>query len=136
MRLLTDNNGDFAMRFEPHHTVNDMGSRRFELLRPVQVAGFVESRCDFDHASHLFSGLCSSDQGTDKRSVVSNPVDRHFDRQHGRVVCGLLDKLLDRCIKTLVRMVDQHVASPDQGQHISVSFQQSRRNQRCPRLIA
>lgn len=61
-----DDQCHLGVDFVAEHAVHDVRARLFELLRPVDVVGFVKTRHQFDDDGYLFACECRLHQGADE----------------------------------------------------------------------
>ena len=81
----------------------------FQARRPVDIAALVETRLQLDQDRDLLAALRRLDEAVDHRRVRADAVERHFDREHARVVDGRVDECLDR-LERIERMVHELIA--------------------------
>ena len=116
--LVAHDHRQLAVRLEADQPVDDVAAGVLELAGPLDVGLLVEAGLDLDEHQHLLAGLGGVDQGVDDRGVAGGAVERLLDRQHVRVVRGLLDEPLHRRGERVVGVVQQHVAAPQRREHV------------------
>ncbi len=131
----THDQRELGMGFQSSQTVDDVITGFAQLVGPVQIARLVETRSELDQACDLLTRLRRRDQRTHERRIVAQTVHRHLDVGGQRIIGGLADKAFHRCIETLVRMMHQDIASPDDRKHIAIGIEGGRHD-RCPRRVA
>ena len=102
----TDNQSHFGMNFVAEYAVHDVRACLFQLLRPVDVVGFVKTRHQFDHDGNLLARQCGLHQCAHKLRIAAGTVDSHFDGQYIRIGGGFAYHL-DNRIERLIRVVQQ-----------------------------
>ena len=88
--VLEHDQRNLGVSLEAEHAVGDVRADFLELLRPVQIARFIESCRQLDDAGDLLPRFRGLDQRTHERRVVTDAIDGHLDRQRPGVV-GRLD---------------------------------------------
>ena len=116
-RLFANHQRRLRMGLQPAYAERDVRPHAFQLRGPVQIALFVETGLDLHHAGDLLAVFRRPDQRADKGCVISNPVSGHLDRDRLRIIGGFADEVLHGGVETLVRMVQQHVARLNGGEH-------------------
>ena len=117
-----DNQSHFGMDFVAEYAVHDVRARLFQLLRPVDVIGFVKTRHQFDHDGNLFASQRGLHQCAHKLGIAAGTVDGHFDGQHIRIGSGFAYHL-DNRIERLIRVVQQNRRLFDQFEYGAVFAQ-------------
>src|SRR6185503_176702 len=92
--VLEHDQRNFGVGLESKYAVGYMCADFFELLRPVQVARFIESCGQLDDAGDLLPRLGGLDQRTHEGRVVTDAIDGHLDRERPGVIGCLMDKAL------------------------------------------
>ena len=62
--------GDLAMGFKPHKSVNDMHTDFFQLARPDNISFFIQAGLDLHHGGNLLAVVGGPLQGTHNRRVA------------------------------------------------------------------
>ena len=91
------------------HTVNDLGTNRFQHFGPVDVGGLVKARLQLHNGCHFFTLPDGFLQQSHQRRTGTGAVNGLLDRQHRRVVNGFTQEG-QHAVKALEGLVDQHVA--------------------------
>ena len=101
-----------GVRLQVHEAVHHLGAGAFEVPCPANIGFLVESRLEFDDRGDRLAGLRRLDQRLDNRRTFTRAIKRLLDRDHGPVLCGLVQELHDD-IEALVRVMDDDVLGPD-----------------------
>ena len=128
-----------GVRLQRRVAVDDVHAGLLQRLRPVDVRALVEARLQLDQADRLLAALGRADQRRHERRVVARAVHGLLDREHLRVVDGLLDEALDRGREGVVGVVDEDVALAHRAHHVGAAVVVGRRRgcgTRRPRLVA
>ena len=115
--LLAHHQRGLAVRLQADHAVDDVAAGPLQRLGPADVGLLVEPGLDLDQHHDLLAGLGSVDERVDDRRVAAGAVEGLLDREHIRVGRGLLDEALHARGERLVRVVHEHVALPQGGEH-------------------
>ena len=107
-----------AVGLQPEQPVDDVAAGRSSSPGPGDVGLLVEPGLDLHQGQHLLAGLGRLDQGVDDRGVAGGAVEGLLDRQHLRVLGRLLDEPLHAGGEGVVRVVQQHVALLQRGEHV------------------
>ena len=62
VRIASDDEQHFAMRFQADHAIDHVGAGFFEPPRPLDVRCFIKSRAKFNDCRHLFACIRGIDQ--------------------------------------------------------------------------
>ena len=116
--LVAHHHRQLAVRLQADLPVDDVAARVLELAGPADVRLLVEARLQLDEHEHLLAGLGRVDQRLDDRGVAGGAVQRLLDRQHVRVVRGLLDEPLHGGGERVVRVVQEYVGAADRLEHV------------------
>src|SRR6266436_9824313 len=81
-----------AVRFQPHHAVDDMGARFLKLSGPANIGGLVEARAQLDQSGDLLAVVGGLDQRLDYGRITAGAIERNLERQNLRIGGGTLDK--------------------------------------------
>ena len=106
--IAPDDEQRFAVRFQSDHAVDDMRARFLQPARPLDVGGFIKARAQFHQRGDLFAGGGRVDQRFDDRRIAARAIKRDLDREHLRILRGVLDEFDDR-IETFVGMMQEDV---------------------------
>ena len=93
--------------------VHDVDARLLQLARPLDVAALVEARLQLDEADRLLALLGAVDERRDERAVVGGAIHRRLHRDHVGVGRGGRGEGLEARPERLVRLVHEHVGTPD-----------------------
>ena len=116
--FLADDEREFAVGLEADQAVDHVHTGLFELARPDDVVGLVESRLDLDECEDLLAGLGRVDERLDDRAVARCAVQGLLDREDVRVLRGLLEEGLHARREGLVRVVHEHIGLADRREHV------------------
>src|SRR2546430_6466320 len=94
----------FAVRFQPHHAIDDMGARFLELSGPANIGGLVEAGAQFDQSGDLLAIIGGLDQRLDDGRITAGAIERNLERKHLWIGGCTLNKP-DNGIETFVRMM-------------------------------
>jgi len=95
--------------FETHHTINHLCAHRLQTLGVGDVGLFVKACFELHHCGDLFAPLHGFAQQLHQLGLGARAVNGLFDGQHVGVHDGFAQEGQNR-IKTLVRLVNQHIA--------------------------
>ena len=115
--LLTHDQRELDVRFDPLHAVGDVSSCQFELLAPADVGRLVEACGDLDQDRYLLAAAGRVFERLDDRGAATGAVDRELDRENGGIGSGTLQELQDRGVEAVVRQVHQDIAAADLLEH-------------------
>ena len=111
-----------AWVFRPDEAVHDVDAGFFEHAGPFDVRLLVEARFELDERDDLLALARGADERADDGAVgPGGSVDRLLDREHARVLRGLLDERLDRRGERVVRVMHEHVALLEDAEHIGAA---------------
>ena len=101
-------------------------------MRRAQAMLFASSKRALSSTKHgdLLAVLDRARERARERAVAADAVERLLDRQHVRILGGLLEEAQHR-IERLVRVVQQHVAALDQREHRVRVAQRARDDRRA-----
>ncbi len=120
--LIADHERELRVRLEPDHAVHHVDPGLLEHTRPRDVRFLVEARGELHESHHLFPALRGPDERShDRRVLARGPVQRLLDRQHLWVAGSLLHEQLHRGVERVVRMLDHHIALPQDGEDVGPS---------------
>ena len=103
-----DDEERLAMRLQADDAVNDMRARFLEPAGPLNVGGFIKAGAQFDQGGDLLAGGRRVHERFHDGRIAAGPIKRDLDRQHLRILRGVLDEFDDR-IEAFVRMMQEHV---------------------------
>src|SRR5258706_3342447 len=120
----------FAAHHERHlgvclvsdHAVDHVRADFLELRRPVEVRFLVEAREELNDDRDFLASLRGVDQVLHQDRVGAGAVHGLLDRDDGGVVDRLLQEV-DHGVERLKRMVQQHIAFPDDSEQIGTRLQ-------------
>ena len=95
-----------------------MSTNFFQLGCPADIGLFIEARHQFDHNGDFLAILRGADQGLHQHRVSAGAVNRHFDRNHLRILDCLIQQFNDRG-KGLVGVMQQDVAFADAFENVA-----------------
>ena len=110
------------MRLPFGEAIDDLHARALELVRPADVALFIETGLEFDHRSHGLAVLRGFHECRDHRGLVACAVKRLLDGNDGGVDRGLMQEI-DHHLEAFVGVVDDHVLLANGGEDIAVMRQ-------------
>src|SRR6476646_12042971 len=82
----------FAVRFQPHHAIDDVGPGFLELPGPANIGSLVEAGAQFHQSGDLLAVVGGLDQRLDYGRTTAGAIERNLAREPLRVGCGTLDK--------------------------------------------
>src|SRR6266480_1313253 len=82
----------FAVRFQPHHAIDDMGARFLELSGPANIGGLIEARAQFHQSGDLLAVVGGLDQRLNYGRITAGAIERNLERQNLRIGSCTLDK--------------------------------------------
>ncbi|MNK86641.1 hypothetical protein D3C87_1065580 [compost metagenome] len=112
-----DDERHLGMGFQSHDAVHDLCARLFQLVGPVDIGFFVETRHQFHDDGHFLAHLRRRDQRLHQVRVHARAVDRLLDGDDGRIVGGAADEV-DHRLERLVGMVQQDVVLAQRGKDV------------------
>nr|CEL15387.1 hypothetical protein [Kibdelosporangium sp. MJ126-NF4] len=115
--LLAHHERGLAVRLEPDQAVHHVHARLLQCPRPLDVRLLVEPRLDLDQRDDLLARFGRVDQRVHNGRITRCSVERLLDREHVRVAGRLLDETLHTRRERVVRVMHQHVALPQRGEH-------------------
>ena len=86
-----------AVRFQSDQAVEDLHAGIFQIARPADVRGLIESRFQFDDRRH-FLARGSFDQRRDDQRMLAGAVERLLDRKNALVFGGRFDERNHRIV--------------------------------------
>src|SRR5437588_4458789 len=98
----------FAVRFQPHHAIDDVGPGFLELPGPANIGGLIKPGAYFHQSGDLLAVVSGLDQRLNYGRITAGAIERNLDRQNQRIGGGTLDKP-DNGIETFVRMMQQNI---------------------------
>ena len=119
----------FAMRFQADHAIDDVRASFLQTPGPLNVARLIKARAQLNNSRDLFPGIGGVDERFDNGRITARSVKRDFDCQHLWILRSAFDQF-DNLIETFVRMMEQHVLSPQDLEKIDV-----RRKRRIARRL-
>ena len=100
-----DDQRKFGMGFQSHHTIDDLCTGLFELLCPVDILFFIETRFQLDDHDDFFSLAGRGNQCLHQFGCHADAIDRLFDDHDIRIVGGIADEVDDgfECLEWMVQ---------------------------------
>ncbi len=120
--LAAHDHDELCVRLETEDTVHHVRARLLQLGRDVDVRLFVESGAQFDDHGDVLARERRVRERPDDARIAARSIQRLLDREHLRIRGRLLDEVHDGR-KALKRMVQQHVARAQRGEHIAARAQ-------------
>jgi len=114
--------GELGMRLEAEHTVDDLGTRAFQLLGPIDVRFLVEPCEQFDDHADLLTAAGCVEERLHQNRLDARPVNRLLDRNDVRVLRRAPDEI-DDDLERLIRMMQQDVRRLDGGEQVGRAAQ-------------
>ena len=74
-------------------SINNVNAFGFELLRPLNVALFVEAGLQFHQHGYLLLILNGFEQRLDNGRITADAIERHLDREDVRILSGGTEKI-------------------------------------------
>ena len=116
--LAAHHQADLGVGLERDEAIDHLHAGAFQVARPFDVGGFVETGLEFDQRGDRLARLRRLDQGADDGAVVAGAIERLLDRHHIRIGRGLAQELHHR-VEALERMMDDKVLLADGGETVA-----------------
>src|SRR5215510_9212609 len=94
--FLPDDQRHLRVCLQTYNPIDHMSAHFLELPSPGNVVLLVKTRLEFHQDCDLLAALGSVNQGFDDWRIRPNTVQRRFDRQNIRILCGRAIELNDR----------------------------------------
>src|SRR5215471_14905992 len=105
-----DDQSQFTVRLESHHSVNNVNTRLFKSPRPLDIALFIETSFQFNQGCYLLSTFHRINECFNDWRICASTIEANLDCDDVRINCRGIDEVSDRCICS-VWMMQQHVLS-------------------------
>ena len=115
--LAADDERHLGVRLQAHDAVDHLRTRLFQLVGPVDIGFFVETRHQLHDDGHFLAHLRRRDERLHQVRIHAGTVDRLLDGHDGRVVGGAADEVDDR-LERLIGMVQQDVVLVQGGKDV------------------
>ena len=110
---------DFGVDLQAEQSVHDVHPFALQGPRPFDIAFFIEPRLQFHQYCDLLAFLHRFQQRIDDRRIPADAVERHFDREHVRIVRRLANEI-NHGLERIERMVQQNVLPSNRREHVLV----------------
>ena len=110
--------GQFGVRLQFDEAKHDLRTGAFEIARPADVGGLVETRLEFDEGGHRLAGFRRLDEGAHDRTVGGGAIKRLLDRDDIGIGRRLVEEL-HHDIEGFIRVVDDEILLFDRKKTIA-----------------
>src|SRR5438552_3802737 len=91
----------------------------FEGPGPIDVAGLIESRRQFDYSANLLAVSSGCKKRVHNRRMRTYPIQGAANGEHVGISGRLFQEINDR-LEGLIRVMKKNVTLPDRGEHIQL----------------
>ena len=119
--LAADDQAELGMGLQFDEAVDDVDAGVFQIARPADVGGLVETRLQLHDRGDRLAGLHRFLQRLDDRAVARRSVERPLDGHDVRVGDRLAQVLHDN-VEALVGVMDDDVLLADGAEAVAVEF--------------